>query len=63
MKDLIKSIKNNVVQIRSDESKLTRLARRRAMAELRGMSNAQLKDIGITRGDISHTVKHGRKAA
>jgi len=63
MKNLFKSIKSNVVQIRSDENKLGRLERRRAMAELRGLSDAQLKDIGITRGDINYTVKHGRDAA
>lgn len=33
---------------------------RRAIRELRSMSNAELSDIGITRGSIVDAVKHGR---
>ena len=62
MKNLFDSIKSNVIQLQSDERKVSRLERRRAMAELRGLSDSQLKDIGITRGDIKHSVKYGRDA-
>ena len=37
-----------------------RAERRRAIAELRSLSDSQLKDLGITRGSITHSVQHGR---
>jgi len=60
MKNLLKSIKGNVVQFRSEERKLGRAERRKAIAELRCLSDSQLKDMGITRSSISHSVDHGR---
>lgn len=33
---------------------------RKAIEELRAMSNAELEDIGITRGEIKQVVRHGR---
>jgi len=33
---------------------------RKAIRELRSMSNAELSDLGITRGSIVDVVKHGR---
>jgi uncharacterized protein YjiS (DUF1127 family) len=35
-------------------------AMRRAARELEGLNDYQLKDIGISRGDIPHAVRHGR---
>jgi len=60
MKNLLDSIKSNVIEFRSEEQKISRTERRRAIAELRSLSDGQLKDLGITRGCISHTVKYGR---
>ena len=60
MKTLLNSIKDNVVQLRSEERKVSRSERRRAVAELRSLSDDQLRDIGITRGTISQSVKYGR---
>lgn len=60
MKTLFNSIKDNVVQLRSEERKVSRSERRRAIAELRSLSDDQLRDIGITRGTISQSVKYGR---
>jgi len=60
MKTLFNSIKDNVVQLRSEERKVSRSERRRAIAELRSLSDDQLRDIGITRGTISQCVKYGR---
>jgi len=60
MKTLLNSIKDNVVQLRSEERKVSRSERRRAIAELRSLSDDQLRDIGITRGTISQSVKYGR---
>jgi len=60
MKTLFNSIKDNVVQLRSEERKVSRSERRRAVAELRSLSDDQLRDIGITRGTISQSVKYGR---
>ena len=60
MKALFNSIKDNVVQLRSEERKVSRSERRRAVAELRSLSDDQLRDIGITRGTISQSVKYGR---
>jgi len=59
MKNLFQSIKGTV-HFRSKEEKVGRMERRRAVAELRGLSDSQLKDMGITRGSISHSVKYGR---
>jgi len=61
MKNLLNAVKNNVVQFRSKEQKLSRSERRRAIAELRGLSDSQLKDIGITRGSIAHSVTYGNE--
>jgi uncharacterized protein YjiS (DUF1127 family) len=33
---------------------------RRSMAELSGMGEYMLHDLGLTRGDIEHVVRHGR---
>jgi len=60
MKTLFNSIKDNVVQLRSEERKVSRSERRRAIAELRSLSDDQLRDMGITRGTISQSVKYGR---
>ena len=60
MKTLFNSIKDNVVQLRSEERKVSRSERRRAVAELRSLSDDQLRDMGITRGTISQSVKYGR---
>ncbi len=60
MKNLLNSIKGNVVQFRSEERKVGRAERRKAIAELRSLSDSQLKDMGITRSSISHSVDHGR---
>ena len=60
MNILLDSIKSNVIEFRSEEQKISRTERRRAIAELRSLSDSQLKDLGITRGCISHTVKYGR---
>jgi len=60
MKALFNSIKDNVVQLRSEERKVSRSERRRAIAELRSLSDDQLRDMGITRGTISQSVKYGR---
>jgi len=60
MKTLLNSIKDNVVQLRSEERKVSRSERRRAIAELRSLSDDQLRDMGITRGTISQSVKYGR---
>jgi len=60
MKKLLDSIKNNVVQFQSEERKIGRAERRRAIAELRSLSDSQLKDMGITRSSICHSVDHGR---
>ena len=60
MKKLLDSIKGNVVQFRSEEHKVSRTERRRAIAELRSLSDSQLKDMGITRSSIAHSVDHGR---
>ena len=57
---LFNSIKDNVVQLRSEERKVSRSERRRAIAELRSLSDDQLRDMGITRGTISQSVKYGR---
>ena len=60
MKNLLNSIKDNVVQFRSEERKVGRAERRKAIAELRSLNDSQLKDMGITRSSISHSVDHGR---
>ena len=60
MKKLFDSIKSNVVAFRSEEQKVGRAERRRAIAELRSLSDSQLKDLGITRGCIGHSVRYGR---
>ena len=60
MKKLLDSIKSNVVEFRSEEQKMGRAERRRDIAELRSLSDSQLKDLGITRGSITHSVQHGR---
>ena len=60
MKNLFTSIKQSVNQYRSDDAKISRKAYRKAVAELRGLSDAQLKDIGIDRGSIVHSVKYGK---
>ena len=44
MKNLLNSIKDNVVQFRSEERKVGRAERRKAIAELRSLSDSQLKD-------------------
>ena len=36
------------------------MERRRAVAALSHMSDHQLRDIGITRGEIEHAIDHGR---
>jgi uncharacterized protein YjiS (DUF1127 family) len=33
---------------------------RRSMTELSGMGEHMLHDLGLTRGDIEHVVRHGR---
>jgi uncharacterized protein YjiS (DUF1127 family) len=38
------------------------LAMRRAARELEGFNDYQLKDIGLTRGDIPRAVRYGRAA-
>jgi len=60
MKKLLDSIKSNVVEFRSEDRKVGRAERRRAIAELRSLSDSQLRDLGITRGSISHSVRYGR---
>ncbi|WP_374313902.1 DUF1127 domain-containing protein [Dongia sp.] len=42
-------------------TKLSRtMERHRAVAALSQMSDHQLRDIGITRGEIEHAIDHGR---
>jgi uncharacterized protein YjiS (DUF1127 family) len=60
MKNLFTSIKENVNRRRSSEARVSRAETRRAIAELRGLSDAQLRDIGIDRGSIIYSVKHGK---
>lgn len=36
------------------------LEERRAIAHLHAMTDAQLRDIGVHRGDIEYAVRHGR---
>jgi uncharacterized protein YjiS (DUF1127 family) len=36
------------------------MERRRTVAALSHMSDHQLRDIGITRGEIEHAIDHGR---
>ncbi len=60
MKNLFASIKENVVRRRSEAERISRADTRKAIAELRGLSDAQLRDIGIDRGSIIHSVKYGK---
>lgn len=60
MKNLFTSIKESVNRYRENEGRITSRDHRKAVAELRGLSDAQLKDIGIDRGSIVHSVKYGK---
>lgn len=60
MKNLFTSVKESVAQYRENDARISRKEYRKAVAELRGLSDAQLKDIGIDRGSIVHTVRHGK---
>ncbi len=60
MKNLFASIKENVASRRNSEQRISRAQARKAIAELRGLSDAQLRDIGIDRGSIIHSVKYGK---
>ena len=42
-------------------AKATRSDEKRAIRELRAMSNAELNDMGISRGGIVDAVRHGRR--
>jgi uncharacterized protein YjiS (DUF1127 family) len=60
MKNLFSTLKDSVDRYRKDETRVSRRNYRKAVAELRGLSDAQLKDIGIDRGSILHSARHGK---
>ncbi len=60
MKNFLNSISKSFVPSNNDDTRAARHARRKAIAELRSLSDAQLKDIGISRGNIAHAVIHGK---
>ncbi len=60
MKHILTSIKNSIVPGNDIEARAARRANRKAIAELRALSDAQLKDIGIDRGSITHSVIYGK---
>lgn len=64
MKNLFDTLKENVVNHRqaSAKRKISRSERRKAIAELRSLSDSELKDLGIARSSIAYSVKHGRPA-
>lgn len=60
MKNLFTAVKESVTRYRENEERISRKEYRKAVAELRGLSDAQLKDIGIDRGSIVHSARYGK---
>lgn len=60
MKNLLTSIKSSFVPANDINARAARRANRKAIAELRALSDAQLKDIGIDRGSITYSVINGK---
>lgn len=60
MKHFLHSITKSFAPGNDDNSRAARQARRKAIAELRALSDSQLKDIGISRGNITHAVIYGK---
>jgi len=60
MKHLLTSIKSSLAASNDDGARAARKANRKAIAELRALSDAQLKDIGINRGSITYSVMNGK---
>lgn len=62
MKNLFSALKKSA-PADTNTPRMSRRAKRRAIAELRGLSDNQLKDIGIDRGSITHSVMHGKPSS
>lgn len=60
MKHFLTSISKSFVPGNNDTTRAARNSRRKAIAELRSLTDSQLKDIGISRGNITHAVIHGK---
>lgn len=60
MKQLFSSIKNTLTPAAERTDRSRRLANRKAIAELRALSDSQLKDIGIDRSSITYSVLNGK---
>ncbi len=60
MKQLFSSIKNTLKPSAENNDRSRRIANRKAIAELRALSDSQLKDIGIDRSSITHSVINGK---
>lgn len=63
MKNFLNSISKSIVPGNADNSRVARNTQRKAIAELRALSDSQLKDIGISRGNITHAVIYGKDDA
>jgi len=60
VKNIFTSLCRYVVGYRPLQKFIKRSVYSKTVANLRGLSDAQLKDIGIDRGSIAYSARHGR---